>query len=86
MFEGCMFEARRRPDSNTKHSRRQDVESFRLVELHRLLERGRADLSVELRRLDPRVAEQATELLEIAVLRDAEHAVDPGARLRALGA
>src|SRR6266545_933872 len=40
----------------------------RLVELHRLLERRRADLGVELGCLDPRVAEQAAHLLEIAVL------------------
>src|SRR5439155_23514387 len=34
----------------------QDVERFRFVELHGLFERGWADLSVALRRLDPRVA------------------------------
>ena len=53
MFDGCMFESRRR---------------LRLMELHCLLERGRTDLRMELRRLDPRVAEQASHRLEIAVL------------------
>jgi len=33
-----------------------------------VLERGRPDLRVELGRLDARVAEQAADLLEIAVL------------------
>ena len=41
----------------------QHVERFGFVKIHRLFERGRADLRVELRRLEARVPEQAADLI-----------------------
>src|SRR5437667_9305153 len=46
----------------------QDVQRFRFVKLYGVLERGRANLRVELGRLDARMAEQAADLLQVVVL------------------
>jgi hypothetical protein len=60
------------------------VERLRLVELHGLLERGRADPSVELRRLDACVAEQAAHLLPggLILIREFQAAASAAATAR----